>query len=515
MENDKEVKPVPYTEPNTDTVNQTVNTDSPENVDELKLDNDNAEAKSSLNTQVSKKKSKYTKFNPRNYSRNTKLICSLVGVLIIVGGLTIILSGGKKSDSKSDEQVATEESKQIKIGAAITLKEGTVQIKSLQGQWEEINNDTILQEKSQIRTVGASSRVVVAFDDGSAVRLDANSEAELEKLNIDNIVVKHIAGYTYNRVMPSETVKYVVVSKDAQYEALGTAFRTTNTGDEQAVEVFDSSVLETIINKTVKTGEKLVVVDESNPDQNGTISKLDIEELKKDAFLAWNIEIDTKDNNFKSKLGIFSDIKSPDVTLSKNDGEVILFEPNASEGTVEISGTTEAGAKVTVISKSQTGANPVEVTIGSDGRFTTPVLTAPIGNSVFEFIVKDRTGNTTIKSLRLTFQKKSQPIAGNATSFVLSGSANNTNSKVELNWTFKGISAPDGVKNVYSKTADPVFGAAGVASTYAETGTTAVIKYEDFVKKDGNGTYYIKSCVYDKATSTCGQYSNQISVVIP
>jgi hypothetical protein len=454
-------------------------------------------------TVQTKANKKFRKFPKITLNKNTVLAGSLAMLLIIVGVFALMLTNNGSNESSSEENVTTQKEAE-KLGMAILIKEGTLQTKSTEsGEWEDATTDTQIAEGTELRTVGATSRAVVTFDDGSALRLDANSEVVLESVTVERVVIKHISGYTYNRVLPSDTLKYVVTSDDAQYEALGTAFKTATTGDEQSVEVYDSSVVETSTNKTPVTGEKLTVINTLDPTKNGKVEKLDIEQVKADAFIQWNKELDQKDENFKNKLGFLSDFTPPELTLNKSDGEVILLEPDAKEGTIEISGKAESRARVTVLSKSQAGATAVDVTVGEDGSFTTPVLTAPIGDAVYEFTAKDRAGNTVVKSLRITFQRKSRPIAGNAVSFVLTGEKNG--SKAELSWKFNGVNAPDGVKIVYGQELNPVIGAQNVDSVYVAKDSTASIE----LKKGKN---YIKACVYDKNSGTCNPYSNEIII---
>jgi hypothetical protein len=395
-------------------------------------------------------------------NRNTILAGSLALILLVVGTLSLVLTRQNNQDL-SNEEVVTINQESEKLGAAILLSEGTLQTKPIDsGDWEDATTETEIGQGTAIRTVGASSRAVIAFDDGSALRLDANSEAELESVTVDRIVIKHISGYTYNRVLPSEKLTYVVTSEDAQYEALGTAFKTATTGDEQSVEVYHSKVVETGLNVTPEAGEKLTVINKPKPSENGKIEKLDIEKVKSDPFLQWNRELDEKDENYKASLGFLSDITGPEVTLNSNDGDVTLLEPSAAEGTIEISGSTESGAKLTVLSKSKSGATPVDVTVGSDGKFTTPVLSAPLGDSVFEFIATDRVGNKTTKTVRITFQRKSQPVAGNAVSFILTAVKDSDKKKISISWKLNGIETPDGVKLVYSKSAKPTYNPNGI-----------------------------------------------------
>jgi hypothetical protein len=452
------------------------------------------------------------KISFKKLDKNAVLAISLTAVLLIVGVVTILLTGDKKADVANEDSVNMNEASTEKtISAVIKQQEGSFQVKPTEGDWKDASSTDALAEGYSIRTIGAVSRVIIAFEDGSELRIDANSEVLLETVRADRIVIKHVSGYTYNRVVPSDSLTYIISSKDATYEAQGTAFKTAATGDEQAVEVFQSSVIETNLNKSPKAGQKLTVKSKVSPANNGKIEQLDVEKIKSDAFLQWNRELDANNDRFKKDLGFLQDIVAPEITLKTTDGDVIFLDPSAAEGTIEISGNTEAGAKVTVLSKSQSGAQPVDVTIGSDGSFTTPVLSAPLGSSVFEFVVKDKTGNMTTKTLRVTFQRKSQPINSNTSSGVtLSGQADGAMNKVILSWVYSGsTTAPDGVKVLYSNNVDPVFGDADTEAQF-ESGNESKIK-----DLESGKTYYFKVCVLNSSASTCTPYSNQIIVKIP
>jgi hypothetical protein len=455
------------------------------------------------------------KISFKKLNKNAVLAISLTAVLVIVGVFTVILTGDKKTELAKEESVNMQEASTEKtISAVIKQQEGSFQIKPTEGDWNDATTTDALAEGYSIRTVGAVSKVIVAFEDGSELRIDANSEVSLETVRADRIVIKHVSGYTYNRVVPSDSLTYIITSKDATYEAQGTAFRTATTGDEQAVEVFHSSVIETNSNKSPKTGQKLTVKSNVNPSSNGKIEQLDIEKIKNDAFLQWNRELDANNDKFKKDLGFLQDIVAPEITLKTSDGDVIFLDPSATEGTIEISGNTETGSKVTALSKSQSGAQPVDVTVGSDGNFTTPVLSAPLGSSVFEFVVKDKTGNTTTKTLRVTFQRKSQSITTTKDSIELTATKVGGD-KVKFEWTFaSGTTAPDGVKLVYGSSANPIFKTDGSATAgYYPTGTGDTLKYDGI----GSGletdkTYYFRVCVYDSSSNSCGPYSNQVTV---
>ncbi len=458
------------------------------------------------------KTSKFAAFAPktlfaklRNMNTSAKLACILAAVLVIVGITAFSLT---RNDATSQEQANIQEVEEVEtIDADVSLQEGTLEIKDNE-EWIVVTDTTEIKSGAVLRTVGATSRSVVTFEGGSELRLDANSEAELQTLTATRIVIKHVSGYTFSRVVPSQVQTYVVTSEDAQYEAMGTAFKTAATGDEQAVEVYQSSVIETGINKTAKEGEKLIVKNEADPSKDGKIEKLDIEQVKTDAFLQWNRELDLKNENFKSSLGFLGDVEAPELKIDTADGETVLLETSATEGTIEFTGTTEKGAKVTVQSKSQNGSTAVEAVVDANGGFKTPVISAPVGNASFEFIAKDKSGNKTTKTIRITFQRKSQ---ANTSGLTLAGEINTDDKKVELGWATSGdTTTPDGVKILYSLKENPVF--ESDKKDLVETGNTWS---EDIKNFESGKTYYFKVCTYDKASNTCGLYSNQVKLDIP
>lgn len=450
------------------------------------------------------------KFNKLN--RNVKLASVLVLILLVVGLISFLSTKADEipiiSEVVNTESDALEETDSIT--ANVTLTQGSLQIKNEDSEWENYTAESEIGEGTSFKTSGATSRTVIAFDDGCEVRLDGNSELELQELTVERIVVRLVDGYVYNRVVPNKDMTYVVTTDDAQFEALGTAFRVGNTGDEQAVEVFHSSVIETSTNTTTREGEKLVVIDNQRPSNNGTIEKLDIERIKNDSFIKWNKDLDKENDSFKNSLGFLSDFEAPEINLDVSDGDTILLDPSAEEGTVQITGTTEKDAELTVTVKSVENAGVINVSVGDDGKFTTPVLTAPLGDATIEFVAKDKTGNTTTDTVRITFQRKSGSVGGQGIVLFDNGS---DSEDVNLAWSVSGLDTSDGFRVIYSNTnTDPTFGVD--TADPVSTGTNS------YSKKKSNfntlSTYYFKVCVYDNETASVTECSEDsvISVFI-
>ncbi len=443
--------------------------------------------------------------NLKKLSRNTILASSLVGILVIVGAWSVIFSSNtSKEIAQNDEQEVTDIETAPAMGAIVSYIEGIVEYKDDKGTWTKATTETSLVSGTGLKTTGAASRAIVLLDDGSAVRLDTNTEVTFESLTMSRVVIAQENGNLYNRVTPSESRSYIVGTEEAQFQSLGTAFRTIANGDEEAVEVYQSSVKETSTNLSAVEGEKLIIKNYVNPDLDETKEKIDIENLKKDTFITWNKEQDLKDPNFKSSLGFLGDFDGPKIDVNEPTvGSTIEMENESPSGSTAIKGKTEAKAKLTVQSKSQSGSAPVEVIVNDDGSFDTGLLLAPIGTSVFEFIATDKVGNKTTLSVKYIFKRKAVTQTQGIT---LSIDSTSDEDNLLLSWSLSGITTPDGVKVLYGKNSDPSY-PDDYRGDYIQTGTTTSIEKSSI---SAGKPYYFKVCRY--TSSVCDVYSNEVIV---
>lgn len=451
---------------------------------------------------------KLKRLHPKNLkklSRNTILASSLVGILVIVGAWSVIFSSNtSKEIAQNDEQEVTDIETTPAMGAIVSYIEGIVEYKDDKGSWATANTETSLVTGTGLKTTGASSRAIVLLDDGSAVRLDANTEVSFESLTMSRVVIAQESGHVYNRVTPSESRSYIVNTEEAQFQSVGTAFRTIANGDEEAVEVYQSSVKETSTNLSANEGEKLIVKSSVNPEKNETKEKIDIETLKKDTFITWNKEQDLKDPNFKSTLGFLSDFDGPKIEVTEPVvGSTVEMDSNSPEGSVNMKGKTDAKSTLTVQSKSQSGSVVVPVTVNDDGSFETGLIIAPIGNSVFEFIATDKVGNKTTLSAKYLFKRKAVVQTQGIT---LSIDSTSDEDNLLLSWSLSGITTPDGVKVLYGKNSDPSY-PDDYRGDYIQTGTTTSIEKSSI---SAGKPYYFKVCRY--TSSDCDVYSNEVIV---
>lgn len=432
--------------------------------------------------------------------RNVILTGSLVVILLAVS-LWAILShrdGNQSTDNTNQESVAQIDTA-APMKATVSYREGIVEY-SVDSVWSPAG-DTELVSGMGLRTTGAASRTVVTLGDGSEVRLDANTEVYFETLTESRVSIEQKSGYVYSRIVPSEDRVYDVRTQNAQFQARGTAFRTSASGDEEAVEVFHGSVAETTTNLNASEGKKLTVESAMHPDKNHQIEQLDVELIKKDSFITWNRDRDRASDLFKTQLGFLSDFDGPTISISEPvDGTQMELEADAAI-TVRVKGKTEAGAKLSVISKSIAGGQSMEVSVQPDGNFETVDLTGVIGTSVFELTATDRIGNKTVTSVSYTFKRKS---AVAQQGIVLQHSIVGT--KVKLEWALIGVKTPDGVKVLQSDSKNPTF--PDTKGEYVKNGTTTS------VNNLPPGTYHFRVCRYIEADTACDIYSNDIEVVI-
>jgi hypothetical protein len=445
-------------------------------------------------------------------NRNTKLAGILVLVLLVVGVWSYFFNRNTTSQQIATTQQTSTDEKEIEsapvMGATLSYLEGVVEYKDDSGAWSKATKDLAILKDNGLRTTGVTSRAIVTLEDGSAIRLDGDTEILFDSLTKSRVTITQEAGYVYSRIVTSSSRSYFVNTEDAQYQALGTAFRTTSSGDEQSVEVFHNNVKETRNNTSVAEGEKLIVKNEADLSKNKTKDKMDIEKIKEDKFITWNRQQDSADPNFKSALGFLNDIEGPKIEVTEPAvGSTVEIEGDVSTGTINIKGKTDKDTVLTVQSKSQSGSSPVQASVSEDGSFETGNINAPLGNSVFELVGTDKIGNKTKLNVSYTVKKKTVSAQqGIALTLV------EADGKVKLSWGLVGITTPDGVKLLYNKEGNPTF--PDDIKQYIPSGTTNV--EVDMSSLTSGKRFSFKICRYDTETDSCDIYSNEVvSTEIP
>jgi ferric-dicitrate binding protein FerR (iron transport regulator) len=250
---------------------------------------------------------------PAKQAKNKKrlmIVAALGGLLIASAALTWwFMASGEETQPPVNQttDTVTTPVEQPKLGIAVTVVEGTVEYMKGESDWQDLVATTSLGEGDSVRT-GNESRLVLTLDDGSAIRLDANTTIRLTSLTANQIDVEHLDGIAYSRVVPSTTRTYTVSIDGTTYQAIGTAFATIKSSTQNGVWVFENSVRVNGSVDTVAEGKQFFQTAD-NVKLEGLVSDIDIDSLANDPFINWNLTLDEKDLTFKEKLGVLPLIK--------------------------------------------------------------------------------------------------------------------------------------------------------------------------------------------------------------
>lgn len=217
-----------------------------------------------------------------------------------------VIANQKQPDTNHILDTSSSSTEQPKLGITLTVADGTVEYMKDQTAWQSADKASQLSEGMQIRT-GTDSRAVLTIDDGSAVRLDANTTVKLKNLSAETVEIEQIEGVVYSRVVPS-TRSYMIKTAETAYTALGTAFLTIQHPNEQGVQVYQSSVKVDIANEAISEGKQFFTKNDDTTIKD-KISSINLETLTDNKFIDWNLSQDESDKSFKEKLGVLSDIK--------------------------------------------------------------------------------------------------------------------------------------------------------------------------------------------------------------
>lgn len=240
----------------------------------------------------------------QKFFKSKKALIAVAAIVLLAGAGAAALFLQPSETPVTTESTAQPEIK--RLGVAVGLVEGTAEYSTDAESWRALKDDTDLQEGNQVRTL-ADSRAVLLIDDGSAVRLDENSQIKLSNLSVEDVVITQESGQIYSRVVASETREYSVEVDDETYLAKGTAYRTFNQVTKKGVEVYHSKV--NVKSKNIDVGQgKYLLSKSSKKEKENKVLGLNIEALKKDDFLTWNSKQDKKVKVYASSLGILKEL---------------------------------------------------------------------------------------------------------------------------------------------------------------------------------------------------------------
>ncbi|MDQ6985579.1 MAG: FecR family protein [Candidatus Dojkabacteria bacterium] len=442
--------------------------------------------------------------------------------IVFVVALAALFITNKDSDDKSENENIAEGTF---LGAEVAFYDGDLELMNESGGWDDYSEGYVLEEGDSLRIAGAG-RAAVNFDDGSAIRLNSNTEVTLSSLDPQNIVISNNSGEVYSRVVKSDR-DFSIVADDIRYHSLGTAYKTINKENKKGVVVYESKVEILGINNNgdilVNQGEEFFLVNVDAPETANKVQTVNVDDLDKDEFIQWNKTQDSVE--FKNNLGILdkANFKAESVTVEEsNVVEVSTGNISASgyptEEGVMINWEISEGLDVSKGFKVLKSFEPNPTFRGnaaanyiSDSSVRTYFEPVQDGKSYHFRVCRYTGGSCDSYSADIVIQAplvqvkdepKTNPVPVNdSASISLSGSA--TADGITLNWSVSG-SAPQGYKVVKSLSPNPAYGIDDATYIGDENQKSHYISV-----KDGK-TYNFRVCIY--TGNGCDSYSNNIAV---
>ena len=173
--------------------------------------------------------------------------------------------------------------------AVLSIDEGSAQYK-LDGDWKNAKSGMELEEGHSVKTL-ESSKAKIIFSD-SVMRLDANTEISLDKLNTETVSLSQKVGKTWSRLLKISGISsYEIKTPDAIATVRGTGFSIeVKEGESTEVKVADGEVeVKTNKDKTSVEENKQIIV---KKDDEGLEGKK--KNLEKDEWINENLAEDEK-----------------------------------------------------------------------------------------------------------------------------------------------------------------------------------------------------------------------------
>ncbi len=185
------------------------------------------------------------------------------------------------------------------ISGEIAIAQGEVQINIGDKGYEKAIIKAVLHQGDKIKT-GADSLAVINLDDGSKIRLAANSEVIFSNLEEKNVEINQLKGRSYNNIAVGSA--YRIKALKTQIEAGASKFELITNDQLQslAVLVFENNIKlninndnsEAILFSRLDANEKALIDLKATKKDQLKIENFQANLLAKDEWYKWNFELD-------------------------------------------------------------------------------------------------------------------------------------------------------------------------------------------------------------------------------
>ncbi len=193
-----------------------------------------------------------TNYEPGAKSKKIKpiiIIAAIVLVLSAIATTAVIVLQQQETKPQAQTPTETTQSTPFKFKASVPYVLGTA-YKIIDERKIEIKEGDILEEGDAILTE-ENSKLILSLDDGSVIRIGANSKITLSKMQTAETTIEEEVGIIFARVQKDESHRFITKTGNVTVESLGTTFSVENSGEDVNVKVFKNKVAvnETAIDK--------------------------------------------------------------------------------------------------------------------------------------------------------------------------------------------------------------------------------------------------------------------------
>ena len=428
----------------------------------------------------------------KKYKLQILIGLAVVLLLSVIVDLLFRRQNAQVQPETSEEEKVSENTFSFK--AKIQYLKGTAW-KIVDGRRVELKENDVLSQGDEIKT-DPGTWMILAFDDGSVVRLDEGTSLTLDTLKPTEMSLKENLGKIFVRVQKDEEHLFSILAGDLKVTSQGTAFYVEK-GDTVEVGVYESSV------KVEKEGKTTDIAEGSKwSTQDEKLAKINNKETSKDEFISWNLSED--------KLALISTTPSLEPTS----------KPDVGGSGISLSGvTSHEGIKLKWSVNGVDTSNGFKVIKSLEANPTYPensavYLQAGVESYIFGLndgktwhfrVCQFRDGSCGVYSNEVVLTAASGG-SGDVSKITLKVEASGTSAK--LSWSVEGY-ATSGFKVAWSKNSGPTYPPRdGDFWEYlSEPGTREYLISHDI---EEGSTYYFRVCEYKDGK--CGTYSNEVSL---